>query len=109
MKAKNVSKSVAKPVSDDSDMDEYKAKDDARTLTQAAEIQGDPDRHTRAAKHLETQATAASSAHDAARKQLEKKTKKRMGKVFGGDKDSTFEGTKDKEDTDTEKVVNEKD
>lgn len=67
----------------DFDEDDYKAQSDADTLHKAAEIQGDPKRHGKAAKHLQKRAEAAKSANKSAQKQLLKKTKGRMGKVFG--------------------------
>jgi hypothetical protein len=69
----------------DNDMDDYKAQDDARVLTSAAEIQGDPDRHQRAASHLEKQAGHMAAAHKTARKHLEKTVKRGMKKAFPAD------------------------
>jgi hypothetical protein len=90
----------------DQDMDnDYEGKRDASTLTDAAAIQNDPDRHARAAKHLEKNAASAKSAHDTARKSLMKKTKKRMQKTFGQNGQGTFQQTKDQEQGDAEKIV----
>lgn len=105
MKAKSVNKSVAKPVSD-SDGDDYQAQSDADTLTRAQEIQGDSDRHQKATEHLQKKAQSSGEAHKANRKLLEKKTKKRMNKVFNG---KDFEQEKDSEKGSTQKIVDEDD
>lgn len=42
--------------------DDYKSKSDARTLQDAAEIQGDPTRHAKAKVHLDNNASAAKAA-----------------------------------------------
>lgn len=102
MKAKSVSKAVSKPVSDD-DGDDYKAQSDADTLNRAQEIQSDPDRHQKATDHLQKRAQSNGDAHKANRKLLEKKTKKRMNKVFNG---KDFEQEKDSEKASTQKIVN---
>lgn len=44
------------------DEDDYKSKSDARTLQDAAEIQGDPARHAKAKVHLDNAASAAQAA-----------------------------------------------
>jgi hypothetical protein len=88
--------------------EEYQSQSDADTLTKAQEIQNDPDRHAKASKHLEKNAGTAQDAHKNARKQLEKKTKGRMKKAFGGDKDKgTFQGESQKEDAQAESIVHE--
>lgn len=84
------------PTTSDPDMNDYQAKDDARTLTSAAEIQNDTKRHKAAAGHLEKTATSAADAHKQARQQLERKTKRRMAKTFGNKKD-TFAGEQARE------------
>lgn len=103
MKAKSVSKAVSKPVSDN-DADDYQAQSDASTLASAQEIQSDPDRHQKATDHLAKKAKSSGDAHQANRKLLEKKTKKRLNKVFNG---KDFEQEKDSEKAGTQKIVNE--
>lgn len=51
-----------KPPTAASEEDDYRAKSDASTLADAAEIQGDPVRHAKAKVHLDNKATAATSA-----------------------------------------------
>lgn len=89
--AKSKSPATAAPDSDD-----YQAREDARTLTRASEIQNDTKRHKKAVKHLGTQAQAASDAHSNARSQLEQKTKGRLKKVFAP-KGPTFQSESEKE------------
>lgn len=94
----------------DQDMDnDYEGKRDASTLTDAAAIQNDPKRHQRAAKHLEKNADAAQDAHKTARRQLMKKTKKRMQKTFGQNDKGNFQSTKDAETAEASKVVDQDD
>jgi hypothetical protein len=104
---------VSAPVAADDDMDDYKSQDDANTLQKAAEIQQDPDRHSKAAKHLEKRASAAGQAHKQAQKQLHGKVKKGLKKAFGGggagNQPGTFGAAKEQEEAQTEKIVNEKD
>lgn len=85
---------------------DYEAKNDADTLHKAHEIMGDKDRHQKAAYHLEKRADAAKSAHQSSQKKLHQKVRKGLKKAFGGD---TFQAEKDKEVSEAEKTVNEKD
>ena len=92
--------------------DSYQAQSDADTLQRHQAITQDPARHQKAADHLEKTAATAKGAHKAARKQLEKKTKGRLKKAFGGNKSGgagTFEAEKDKEAGPMQKIVSEDD
>lgn len=100
-----MAKGKAKPVAS-SDNDDYQAQSDADTLTRASEIQSDEKRHRAATEHLAKRASATQDAHKQARKQLEKNTKGRLKKAFGGPKEGgTFESEKDKEQAEMEKTV----
>lgn len=85
---------------------QYQTESDADTMMRHQEITADPERHQRATDHLEKKMQQTQGAHKAARKQLEKKTKGRLKKVFGGDKGETFGNEKDKETAEAEKIVN---
>lgn len=67
----------------DGDADDYKAQNDADLMTRHQELMNDPDRFAAATEHLGKKASAATDAHQSARKQLEKKTKGRLKKTFG--------------------------
>lgn len=91
---------------------QWQTESDADTLQKHQEITSDPDRHQRAADHLGKTAKTAGDAHKTARKQLEKKTKGRMKKAFGGGKDKgggTVGGEQDREQGDMQRIVNEDD
>jgi len=91
---------------------QYQTEDDARTLQKHQEITEDSDRHQRATDHLGKTAKAAGDAHKTARKTLEKKTKGRLKKAFGGNKDKaggTAEGIADSERGPMEQVVGQDD
>lgn len=62
--------------------DDYQAQSDADTLGRAEEIKGDTKRHGKAVEHLAKRAITAHAAHKSARKELEKKTKKRLSDTF---------------------------
>lgn len=101
-----MAKNKVKPTSDN-DADDYQAQSDADTLTRASEIQSDEKRHRAATEHLAKRASATQDAHKQARKQLEKNTKGRMKKAFGGPKEGgTFASEKDKEQAEMERTVN---
>jgi len=92
--------------------DSYQAQADADTMQRHQEITQDPARHQKAADHLAKTAATAKDAHKTARKQLEKKTKGRLKKTFGGNKDGgagTFESEKSKEAGPMEAVVRQDD
>jgi hypothetical protein len=65
----------------------YAPQADADTLRQAAEIHSDGKRHKAALDHLTKTKAHVDAAHKSARKMLEKKTKKRMDKVFNSKPD----------------------
>lgn len=92
---------------------QWQTESDADTLQKHQEITSDPDRHQRAADHLGKKAQSAGDAHKAARKHLEKKTRGRMKKAFGGKGDKggggTVQGESDREQGDMQKIVNEDD
>lgn len=103
-----MAKSKTKPVASDGGMDDYQSQSDAEHLQKAAEIQQNPDRHAKAAKHLETRANAAGAAHKQAQKQLHGKVKKGLKKAFGGGAAPNFGAEKERETAEAENIVNEK-
>lgn len=92
----------------DHDQDDYQAQDDAATLMKHQEITSDPDRHQRAANHLQKKMQDTKAAHAVARKQLLKKTKGRLDKTFGKGP-ANFGQEAEAEKGQMEQTVNEKD
>lgn len=87
---------------------DHEAKSDADTLHRAHEIKNDPDRHAKAAYHLEKKAKAAQSAHKDSQKSLHSRVKKGLKKAFPSDQAGTFGAEKEKETAEAENIVNEK-
>lgn len=92
----------------DHDQDDFQTQMDADTLNRHAEITSDPERHQRAVDHLGKTAKTATTNHASARKALEKKTKGRLKKVFGGNKGENFEQEKAKDTAEDEAIVHDK-
>ena len=87
---------------------DYEAKSDADTLHRAHEIKNDPDRHQKAAYHLEKRAGAAKDAHKDTQKSLHKQVKKGLKKAFPSGGAQNFGAEKEKETAEAENIVNEK-
>ena len=91
----------------DHDEDDFQAQSDADTLMRHQEITSDPERHQRAADHLQKKMQDTKAAHSMARKQLLKKTRGRLDKTFGKGP-ANFGQEADAEKGQMEQTVNEK-
>lgn len=102
---------MKRPSKADQQEQDYQADSDADLMQRHAEMTADPDRHARATEKLGKRAQSAQDAHKSARKALEKKTKGRLKKTFGGKGDKgnggTVEAEQDREQGDMQRIVNE--
>jgi len=89
---------------------DFQTENDAKTLMDHAALLGDKKRHKAATDHLGKKLQQTQDAHKMARKHLEKQTKGRLKKTFGGGGGSQdFGSEKEKETAEAERIVNEKD
>lgn len=76
--------SATAPARETKEREEYKAKEDARTLTEAEAIRGDAHRHHKAREHLRNSVTAMQRAMHEGRGHKESKRGRRRRPKRGG-------------------------